>query len=98
MKNPFVYGEIVTDKDFTNRTNEINEVSERTARNDIADLCEKKVLKRTGATISLRYILSSAIFGNLWQHSAIFGNQIRRGRRGTGILGMGAETEDPNGS
>ena len=53
----------ITTKEYT----EMNEVSERTARNDIADLCEKKVLKRTGATTSIRYVLSSAIFGNLRQ-------------------------------
>jgi len=49
----------------------INNVSERTARNDLTELCNKKIVKRTGATTSLRYALSSAIFGNLRQSKTI---------------------------
>jgi len=45
----------------------INKVSERTARNDLIDLCKRNVAGRIGATTSLMYVLSSAIFSNLRQ-------------------------------
>ena len=55
MKNPFVYGEIVTDKDFTNRTNEIKKLIR-----DMKD-CEKIFLispRRYGKTSLIINVLA----------------------------------------
>lgn len=50
---------------------EINNIGERTARNDIRDLVEKKLLQKIGVTQATYYII---------QHSATFGN-IRQNKK-----------------
>jgi len=44
---------------------EINNVSERTSRYDLSDLQKRGFIIKIGATASLKYVLSSAIFGKL---------------------------------